>query len=89
MADRAIIIAARRTPIGTRSRSLAELTVEQLAAPVLRATLSDAATALEGTATSADAAPDTPLEIADVVLGNCLGPGGNPARVAALAAGLG
>jgi acetyl-CoA C-acetyltransferase len=28
-------------------------------------------------------------DVADVVIGNCLGPGGNPARVAALRAGLG
>ncbi len=31
----------------------------------------------------------TGLSVDDVILGNCLGPGGNPARVAALAAGLG
>lgn len=30
-----------------------------------------------------------PEDIADVVLGNVMGPGGNVARVAALAAGLG
>lgn len=31
---------------------------------------------------------DSTAAIADVVLGNCMGPGGNPARVASLAAGL-
>jgi acetyl-CoA C-acetyltransferase len=87
VADRAVIIAARRTPIGTRSRGLAGLSVDQLAAPVLRAALQDAHDALgrrSGTLTGG-----TGLEIADVLLGNCMGPGGNPARVAALAAGLG
>lgn len=64
-----VIVAARRTPIGTAGRALRDLTVTDLAAPVLRAV------------------HDGP--VADVVLGNCMGPGGNVARVAALAAGLG
>jgi acetyl-CoA C-acetyltransferase len=72
-----LIVAARRSPIGTRGRGLAGLPVEQLAAPVMRATLSDAASAMGGE-----------QAVADVILGNCMGPGGNPARVAALAAGL-
>lgn len=78
MSADAVVIAARRTPVGTRGRALASLDVERLAAPVLRAALSDA-----------EAAAGRPLAVADVVLGNCMGPGGNPARVAALAAGLG
>ncbi|GAA1440410.1 thiolase family protein [Leifsonia poae] len=73
-----MIVAARRTPIGTRGRSLRSVTVEQLAAPVIRALVDDGADALGGR-----------RPVADVVLGNCMGPGGNPARVAALAAGLG
>lgn len=73
-----VIVAARRTPIGTRGRGLAGLRVEELAAPVIRAALADAT-----------AATGAELDIADVVLGNCRGPGGNTARVAALAAGLG
>lgn len=73
-----VIVAARRTPIATRGRALAALTVEQLAVPVVRAVHDDASTLL-------GRAP----VIADVVLGNCMGPGGNPARVAALGAGLG
>ncbi|MEY9851761.1 acetyl-CoA C-acetyltransferase [Leifsonia sp. EB41] len=72
-----VIVAARRTPIGTRGRALASLRVEELAAPVLRAALSDASSAT-----------GAPIQVADVLLGNCMGPGGNPARVAALAAGL-
>lgn len=73
-----IVVAARRTPVATRGRGLAELTVERLAAPVLRAVLDD------GRRTGEPSSP-----VADVVLGNCMGPGGNPARVAALLAGLG
>jgi acetyl-CoA C-acetyltransferase len=73
-----VIIAARRTPIGTRGRALAHLRVEELAAPVIRAALADA-----------EAATGASVAIADVLLGNCMGPGGNPARLAALAAGLG
>ncbi|WP_314647900.1 thiolase family protein [uncultured Microbacterium sp.] len=69
----AVILAARRTPFATRGRRLADVPVEHLAAPVLRAVV-------------ADAAIDVP--IADVTLGNCRGPGGNPARVATLASGL-
>jgi acetyl-CoA C-acetyltransferase len=72
-----VIIAARRTPIGTRGRALARLRVEELAAPVIRAALADA-----------EAVTGGPVRVADVLLGNCMGPGGNPARVAALAAGL-
>jgi acetyl-CoA C-acetyltransferase len=73
-----VIIAARRTPIGTRGRGLRRLRVEELASPVIIAALADAA-----------AAAGTRLTVADVLLGNCMGPGGNPGRVAALAAGLG
>ena len=81
-----VVVAARRTAIGIRGRSLAEYTVGQLAAPVIRALLADAAGA---TLTDETPAVATGIHIADVVLGNCLGPGGNTARIAALAAGLG
>jgi acetyl-CoA C-acetyltransferase len=74
----AIIVAARRSPITSRGRALSSLTIDQLAGRVLAAVERDARTAT-GTAN----------EIDDVVLGNCVGPGGNPARVAALAAGFG
>jgi acetyl-CoA C-acetyltransferase len=71
--DAPVLIAARRTPIGTAGRSLAALTAADLAAPVLRALADD----LEPRA-----------DLRDVVLGNCMGPGGDVARVAALQAGL-
>ena len=49
-----IIVAARRSPIATRGRGLAGLTVEQLAAPVLRATLRDALRTVGGDHAVAD-----------------------------------
>jgi acetyl-CoA C-acetyltransferase len=73
-----VIIAARRTPIGTRGRALASIPAEELAALAIRAALIDA-----------EAATGASVPVADVVLGNCMGPGGNLGRVAALAAGLG
>lgn len=70
-----VIFAGLRTAIGTAGHALKELTVAELAAAVLRplGSLID----------------DHGLRIDDVIMGNCLGPGGNPARVAALRAGLG
>jgi acetyl-CoA C-acetyltransferase len=74
MTDRTpVVVAARRTPIGETGGVLRNLAVDQLAAPVLTAVLTDV-----------DAGT-----VDDVVLGNVLGPGGNPARVAALRSGLG
>lgn len=69
-----VIVAARRTPIGTAHHALASVTVEHLAAPVL--------------AQLADHAQNLSLPITEVVMGNTMGPGGNPARVAALTAGF-
>lgn len=74
MTDLPVIVAAARTPIGTAGHSLAGLTVEHLAAPVLDSLLERVG--VEGS------------EIGDVVLGNCMGPGGNVARLTALTAGL-
>lgn len=68
-----VIVGALRTPIGTAGRSLATVDAADLAAPVL--------------ARLAAALPD--LRPREVVLGNCMGPGGDVARVASLAAGLG
>jgi acetyl-CoA C-acetyltransferase len=73
--DAPVLIAARRTPIGTAGRTLAALTAADLAAPVIRALVDD----LD---------PVTLADLHDVVLGNCMGPGGDVARVAALQAGL-
>ncbi|MDX2143460.1 MAG: thiolase family protein [Rhodospirillaceae bacterium] len=70
----AVIVAARRTPIGRAGGLFRNLRVEDLAAPVLKAVLADA---------KLDAA-----QVEDVILGNAAGPGGNPARLAALHAGF-
>lgn len=77
MAERPVIVAARRTPIGTAGQRLHAVPVDELAARALRAAYDDAAAAVGA------------IPLADVVLGNCMGPGGNIARVASLAAGLG
>ncbi|MET7335805.1 thiolase family protein [Nonomuraea sp. NPDC005650] len=68
-----VVVAARRTPIGTAGHAFKGVTVDRLAAPVIAAVARE----LAG------------RRVDDVVLGNCMGPGGNVARVSALAAGLG
>ena len=68
----AVVVEALRSPIGTAGRALSGLSAAELAAPVLRAVH-----AVSG-----------PTEVREVVLGNCMGPGGDVARVAALSAGL-
>ncbi|WAL69546.1 thiolase family protein [Amycolatopsis cynarae] len=78
-----VVIAARRTPIGTAGGGLRRFEADRLAAPVLRAVLDDAG--LDGAGLDT-VGLDT---VDDVLLGNVFGPGGNPARVAALRAGLG
>lgn len=70
----AFIIAARRTPVAPRNGHFRDIEVADLAAAPIRAVLADASLA--------------PHDVDDVVLGNALYAGGNPARVAALAAGL-
>jgi acetyl-CoA C-acetyltransferase len=70
----AFVIAAKRTAVMPRGGAFRGLTLEELAAPVLRALLDAAGIAAE--------------EVDEVVLSNVLGPGGNPARRVALAAGL-
>lgn len=71
---RAVVVAARRSIVAPRGGALAQWSLHDLAAPVLRACLADAGLPAEA--------------VDEVVLGNALGAGGNPARVAALAAGL-
>ncbi|PRY51328.1 acetyl-CoA C-acetyltransferase [Geodermatophilus tzadiensis] len=76
-ADAPVVVDALRTPIGTAGRSLARLPAPDLAAPLVAA--------LAGRLDRRSIAPG---DIRDVVLGNCTGPGGDVARVAALQAGL-
>jgi acetyl-CoA C-acetyltransferase len=70
----AFIIAARRTAVAPRDGAFRLVETHDLAAPVIRAVLEDAEIASR--------------EVDDVIFGNALYGGGNPARMAALAAGL-
>ncbi|MEM9635088.1 MAG: thiolase family protein [Pseudomonadota bacterium] len=70
----AYIIAARRTPVMPRAGMLSAYQADELAAPVLAQLLKDA-----------DLNPD---QVDQVILGNALYAGGNPARLAALRAQL-
>ncbi len=84
-----VIVAALRTPIGSAGHSLAGSDVSTLAATVLAGLAEHLdSNDARGRAT-ARARVDGQVRVDHVVLGNCLGPGGNPARVATLAAGLG
>ncbi len=71
-----LVVAARRSPIGTAGQALAGVAAAELAAPVVAAV-------------AADLTEATGLRPEQVVLGNCMGPGGNLARVTTLLAGLG
>ena len=70
-----VLVGGRRTAIGTSGHAFGRCDVTELMAPVLAAVAEQVA----------------PLEraIDDVIVGNCLGPGGNIARISALAAGMG
>lgn len=72
--SRAFVIAARRTAVMPANGAFAGALLHELAFPVIAACLADA----EISATEVD----------ELILSNALGAGGNPARVAALAAGL-
>ena len=69
-----MIVAARRTAVAPRGGALSTLSLHELAAPVIKACLAQ---------TGIDAA-----QVDEIIVGNALGAGGNPARVIALAAGL-
>lgn len=72
-----VVVAAARTPITGVGKGLARVDAARLAAPVLDRLVRDLATA------------GLPLDVDDVALGNCCGPGGDVARVAVLASCLG
>ncbi|WP_428529405.1 thiolase family protein [Roseibium sp.] len=74
MTRRAVIAAARRTPVAPRGGGLKDLQADELAAPVFSKLLDDEG--IEGGM------------VDHVLLGNALYAGGNPARMAALRAGL-
>ncbi|WP_029059528.1 thiolase family protein [Stappia stellulata] len=68
------LVSARRSPVAPRGGALAALDVDQLAAPVLQAALADAGVPASG--------------VDEVIFGNGLCGGGNPARRVTLLAGL-
>ncbi|MGZ8744442.1 MAG: thiolase family protein [Nocardioides sp.] len=70
--DAPVIVGAVRTAIGTAGKAFGDVSAADLAAPVLASLVAGL--------------PD--LLPQDVVLGNCMGPGGDVARVATLTAGL-
>ena len=70
----AFIIAGRRTPVAVRNGAFRELEAWELAAPAVEAVLDDAGLRLD--------------QVDEVILGNALYGGGNPARMTSLAAGL-
>ena len=74
MTHRVYVTAARRSIVAPRGGALAHLAPHQLAAPVVQAVLADAELAFD--------------QVDEVICGNALGAGGNPARLVALAAGL-
>ncbi|WP_106754564.1 thiolase family protein [Pannonibacter carbonis] len=74
MSRSVVIVAARRSPVAPRGGALSRLDLTGLGVPVLKAVLQDAGPAA--------------AEVTEVILGNALGAGGNPARLVALAAGL-
>lgn len=71
----AFIVSARRSAVMPRGGGFARLSLHELAAPVIEACLHDAG--IVGG------------RVDEVILSNALGAGGNPARLIALAAGLG
>lgn len=70
----AVIVWAKRTPVGKCGGSLKDVPPQHLAAPLIRALVTETGI--------------VPEEIDDVILGNTVGPGGNLARLSALTAGL-
>lgn len=70
----AFLIAARRTAVVPRNGAFSELEAHELAAPVFQALLHDAGIESD--------------VVDSVIMGNALYAGGNPARMASLAAGL-
>jgi len=75
MSNRSYIIGAKRSPIAPRGGALSNLNLPQLASPIIGALL---------TSTGIDS-----QQVDELIVGNALGAGGNPARLLALASKLG
>lgn len=74
MSESVYLAAARRTPVAPVNGAFRHLSVQELAVPVIMQALRDGGLAHQG--------------VDQVILGNALYGGGNPARLVALAAGL-
>jgi len=74
MSNSSYIIAAKRSPVAPRGGALSHLNLHELGSPIVDALLADAGIAHE--------------QVDELIVGNALGAGGNPARVVALASGL-
>lgn len=74
MSNNTYIIAAHRSAVIPKGGAFARLAIHQLAAPVIKAVL--------------DNAKISPNCVDELILSNAVGGGGNPARLAALTAGL-
>ncbi|MFC0273659.1 thiolase family protein [Metabacillus herbersteinensis] len=72
--NKAVIVKAKRSPIGKKGGILKDLRCETLAATVIKNIIEECQL--------------DPEEISDVILGNAVGPGGNIARLSSLSAGL-
>ena len=72
--NKAVIVKAKRSPIGKKGGILKDLRCETLAATVIKNIIEECQLDSE--------------EINDVILGNAVGPGGNIARLSSLSAGL-
>ncbi|ASJ70822.1 thiolase family protein [Granulosicoccus antarcticus] len=69
-----VIVAAKRTAVAPRGGALSALSLHELAAPVVKACLAQCGI--------------EPSQVDEIIVGNALGAGGNPARLVGLAAGL-
>lgn len=74
MTQDVFMLAARRTVVAPRGGALSKLEPHEMAAPVIGACLQDAGLSVQN--------------VDEVILSNALGAGGNPARMAAIAANL-
>ena len=74
MTAQAYIVASKRSPIAPRNGALSNLELHQLSAPVIESLIRSSK--IDKT------------QIDELIVGNALGAGGNPARVIALASGL-
>ncbi|MDQ0339332.1 acetyl-CoA acetyltransferase [Caldalkalibacillus uzonensis] len=74
MNNKAVIVEAKRTPIGKVGGMLKDVSPEQLAAHVMKALISECGLSFG--------------QVDEVILGNATGPGGNLARLALLTAGF-